>query len=731
MGVIAESGPPLRDMHELSVAPLSDVPELSVTPLSDVPERLGPPLRGVPEGRGVFHASGPLHGSERRFAKHPPPLRGTPLKGGPLGAILICLICAGALAQSTAPASGAWPNVGADAAQSKYSPLNQITPHNVHNLTTAWTWQSIDAAIQSESDDPAVARATYFQCTPLYVDGMLYVTTCLGQAAALDPGTGETIWTHNPESWRLGRPPNLGYVQRGCAYWVDGVDTRIYYAAGDSYLHCLDANTGEPVATFGENGRADLIADLPRARRGRVVGHPSAPIVVGDVVIVGSSLTDGPQVKEGAPGEVRAYDARTGELRWRFRCIPQNDELGAETWEGGANNYSGGANAWAGLAADVERGLVYIPTGTPTNDFYGGHRLGDNLYGEALICLNAKTGERVWHFQTVHHGLWDYDNPSPPNVVDLTVDGAQIPAVAQVTKQGFTFVFNRVTGEPVFPIEERAVPQSTVPGERTSPTQPFPTKPPPFTRQGITEDDLVDFTPELREAARKILDHYVVGPLYTPPAEDRPGLMMPGYGGGANWPGAAFDPETGVLYVPSMNHPSLIMVSKANPAQSNFRYTKKWPEEPEPEGSWGWQEGPEGLPLFKPPYASITALDLNRGDLVWQVANGGRGPIDHPAIKHLNLDNLGTNARAACIVTKTLLIVTEGSGRSASATGGGNGLRFLDKTTGAELHRVELPDQATGVPMTYRHNGRQYIAVAVGSTPAQLVALALPQTSKD
>lgn len=614
--------------------------------------------------------------------------------------------------------NGEWPVYAADNGATKYSPLDQINRENVARLRIAWTWTSADAAIQREqSDNPQIARATYFQCTPVMVDGVLYVSTSLSQAAAVDAATGETLWVFNPESWKVGRPPNLGYINRGVAYWEDGNDKRVYLATGASYLYALDARTGKPVESFGDGGKVDLIEGVPRATRGIGYGHPSAPVIVAGIVAVGSSIADGPIRKEGVPGQILGFDVRTGERLWRFNNIAQPGEFGSETWKDGSNEYTGAANTWSNISADDELGYLYAPTSTPTNDFYGGHRLGDNLFAEGIVCLDARTGKRVWHYQFVHHGLWDYDTPCAPNLIDIVVDGRPIKAVAAATKHGFLFVFDRVTGEPVWPIEERPVPQSTVPGEETSPTQPFPTKPAPFARQGVGPEDVIDFTPELREEALKILEKFQYGPLFTPPVLEKSLLILPGYGGGANWPGCAVDPETGVIYIPSMEHPSAIALTVPDPSRSNFRYTR---------GRGESFDGPQGLPLIKPPYAKITAINLNTGEHLWWAVNGGEGPVDHPAIKHLNLPPMGTNARAGAMVTKTLLFVTEGSGRSGSATGGSPYLRAFDKRTGEVLARIRLPDHATGVPMTYRAQGRQYVAVAVGANPAQLVALSLP-----
>ena len=588
---------------------------------------------------------------------------------------------------------GEWRHYGGDSGGTKYSPLDQINTDNVDDLRVAWSWTTVDAPLQEQlADDPAAAGASYFECTPLKIDSRIYVITCLNQVAALDAATGETHWVYDPETYKRGRPPQFGYV-------------------------AIDAETGTPIDSFGNGGRADFMKGVPRARL-RTYGNSSGPAVCNDTVIVGSNISDGPTTKEAAPGRVMGFDARTGKRKWVFNIIPQAGEFGLDTWEDESWTYSGGANVWSLITTDETLNRVYLPTTTPTNDFYGGHRLGDNLFAESLVCLDADTGERVWHFQTVHHGLWDYDNPAPPNLVDIVVDGKPIKAVALATKQGFVFVFDRVTGEPVWPIEERAVPQSAVPGERTSPTQPFPTKPPPFERQGFTEDDVIDFTPELHAEALEILKQFHTGPMFTPPALDKPVLSLPGYGGGANWPGAGFDPETNILYVPSMTQPMPLQIAPPDPARSNFRYSR----------IRNTIEGPRGLPLVKPPYGRVTAIDLNKGEHVWMAVNGGDGPRDHPAIAHLNLPPLGTKCRAGVLVTKSLLWVTEGAGRSGSATGGGTHLRALDKATGEERWKCELPDQPTGVPMTYLANGNQYIAVAVGSTPAQLMAFALNES---
>jgi quinoprotein glucose dehydrogenase len=453
--------------------------------------------------------------------------------------------------------------------------------------------------------------------------------------------------------------------------------------------------------------------------------------VVRDTVIVGSIIMDFPTRNNNPPGHVRGYDVHTGKLKWRFHSIPQEGEDYTETWENDSWKVAGNTNVWSMMSGDDELGYVYLPFGTPTSDYYGGHRHGDNVYAESLVCLDASTGERIWHFQAVHHGIWDYDFPAAPNLIDITVDGKMIKAVAQVSKQGFTYVFDRATGEPVWPIEEREVDSnSNVPGEKLSPTQPFPTKPPAFERQGFSEDDLIDFTPELFEEAKEIMAKYKTGPLFTPSiVADSNGqkatIVNPGAGGGANWPGASIDPETAMLYVQSMTFPMGMALNKPDPSRSDFNYIL------------GFQmvERVQGLPLWKPPYRRITAIDLNEGDIAWQIPFGD-GPRENPAIKHLNLGPLGSEyprgviAEGGLLVTKTLLVtflakLDELGERAAE----GAFLQAYDKASGKLLHSVEVDRSLHGSPMTYLHDGRQFIVVAGGGQgeASELLAFALPE----
>ena len=459
------------------------------------------------------------------------------------------------------------------------------------------------------------------------------------------------------------------------------------------------------------------------------------PMVVRDVIVLGQSMSDTFDAKEAYRGDVHAFDVRTGEELWTFNTIPQEGQFGTETWQDRSWSYTGHAPVWALFSADAELGMVYMPISSSTNDMYGGHRIGDNLFSQSLVAVDVETGERVWHFQTVHHGLWDYDPPAAPILMDITVDGREIKAITQLTKQAFAFVFDRETGEPVWEIEERPVPQSTVPGEVTSPTQPFPTKPAPFDRQGATEENLIDFTPELRAEAIAIFENYVTGPVFTPPSVATENgtqgtIQLPGSQGGADVQGAAFDPETGYLYIPSITSPFVADIFPGDPDSTNLAYTK---------GSRRWIAGPQGLPLFKPPYGRITAIDMNTGEHVWMVANGD-GPIDNPAIAHLNLEKLGVPGRPAPLVTGSLLFMGEGltnlrpGGRipfdmpvEIATNSGGPWFRAYDKQTGETVWEIELEAGTTSPPVSYLHDGEQYILVSIGdrSHSPEMVAFKL------
>lgn len=626
---------------------------------------------------------------------------------------------------------GEWRWHSGDLGSTKYSPLGQITRENVARLRIAWRRPAVDRSLSGKV--PNFTFSHDFRATPLMIDDVLYSPNGVGLVEAFDPGTGKTLWVQQPfpEEPRQGLQ---GDSTRSVAQWRQGNDRRIFVIRGE-HLVALDSRTGLPISAWGSAGRVNLRQGLdPRVG---VYLSTSGPQVCGDVIMVGGSMSDRPQFREQAPGNVQAFDVRSGKPRWTFKVIPRAGEFGNETWENGSSEYTGMVNLWSMISADEAAGLAYLPLSSPTNDMYGGHRLGDNLFSDSLVAVRCATGERVWHYQLTHHDLWDYDLPAAPILADITVEGRRIKAVVQLTKQSFAFVFDRLTGIPVWPIEERPVPKSDTPGERSSPTQPFPTRPPAFDRQGVTVDDLIDFTPELRKEALEIVKQYRLGPLYTPPTvrSDGPSgvkgtVQLPGSVGGADWQGGAFDPETGILYVESITGPFVADIVKGDPKQTNLDYLP---------GLRAYPAGPQGLPLLKPPYGRITAIDLNKGELLWTVANGD-GPRDHPLLKPLNLPPLGNPGRSAPLLTRTLLFVGEGdpvmvragtrlpAGMPVSIAPGAGGKKFraYDKATGAVLWETELPAGTTGAPMTYMFKGKQYLVVAVGGAEPEFVALSLP-----
>lgn len=612
---------------------------------------------------------------------------------------------------------GQWISYGGDKGSTKYSSLDQINKDNVKDLQVVWEWESPDGEL-SKTNRSLIPFLN--EVTPIVVDGVMYASTSFSQVAAINPATGETIWIFDTESWKAGRPTNLGFVHRGVSYWRDGNDERIFIGTGNMKLWSLDAKTGQPSTDFNGGQPIDLVSTNRRAEsiNPKTIAVSSPPVICNGVVVVGSSIFDGPTLKEMPPGDVRAFDAKTGADKWTFYNPPLPDTEGYDTWEDGSAEYTGNGNVWTNMTVDEELGLVYLPFGTPTNDWYGGHRKGNNLFAETLVAIHADTGKKAWHFQTTHHGVWDYDLCAAPTLLDVTVDGKAIKAIAQVSKQGFVYVFNRETGEPIWPIEEVAVPQSTTEGEETSPTQPIPTKPAPYERQGSFEEDLIDFTPEILEEAKKILAQYNHGPIFTPPMEGKGTIYMPGWGGGANWMGAAADPETGILYVPSMSGPIALTLQRPDPARSNMRFL----------GANKGVNGPFGLPLFKPPFGRITAIDLNTGEHVFQVAQGD-GPIHHEKLKDLNLPPLGNSSRGHPLLTKSMLFIFEAAmGRGSSGRENNHNFRCFDKATGEVLYEGTLPAGPSGTPMTYAIDGKQYITIPTGGmrTPSKFVTLALP-----
>jgi quinoprotein glucose dehydrogenase len=612
----------------------------------------------------------------------------------------------------------------------KYSPLDQINKDNIKNLSIVWHAPSVELALQKSSP---VLQSSRNENTPLMANGVLYTVTGLGLVAAIDPGTGQTRWVYDPESYKLGRPNNGGFMTRTFGYWTDGTIERLLVGTHDAYLLSIDAKTGKLDPAFGEGGRVDITVGIRDARRSLVFSARD-PLVAGNIVVVGSSINDQfRDYRQQPPGHLNAFDVRTGKLLWTFHTIPRPGEFGHDTWLADSAEYMGNANVWATMAYDPELDYIYFATSTPSTDYYGAFRPGNNLFAESLVCVQAKTGKRVWHFQAVHHGLWDYDFPAQPVLGDITVNGRRIRAVMQVSKQAFTYVLDRRTGDPVWPIEERPAPKGNTPGEWYAPTQPFPTKPPAYDLQGTTEENLMDFTPELKNRARAQLQKFQYGPLFTPPSE-KGTLALPSVLGASGWGGASFDPETGVLYVPSRTTPSQLKLTPIDPKVSNARYSL----------SGGMLNLPDmlvdGLPLFKPPYTRVTAFDMNRGERLWMQPLGN-GPRNHPLLKDLNLPRLGEISEGqAALVTKTLLFVTvwrrQRDGRiplvSPWAPHGDPDadkkiLYVFDKQSGELLREIEVPGRAAASPLTYLYRGKQYLTMAVGGNEdAGIVAFAVP-----
>jgi quinoprotein glucose dehydrogenase len=634
----------------------------------------------------------------------------------------------GAQAESSnALARGEWPAYAGTYASARYSPLTQIDRSNAKDLHVVWRWKSPDMAIKEANPKVGPTRAN--ESTPLMVGGTLYTSTSLSQVAAIDAATGETKWVFDPKIYEngLGIPANDGWLHRGVAYWRSGDDERIVMLTAFAQMIALDAKTGKPIPTFGADGRIDLTKGMRRPVDRDYYTVSSPPVIVRNVIVVGSSVMDWWGHRPSPPGDVRGFDLVTGRLLWTFHTVAQGGEPGAETWEKDSWKEAGNANVWAPMSADEELGYVYLPVSTPTNDYYGGDRPGDGLYGESLVCLEAKTGKKVWHYQLVHHGLWDYDTPAAPNLIDITVGGEAIKAVAQVTKQAFVYVFDRVTGKPVWPIEEQPVPASSISGEHASKTQPVPTRPAPIDIQGVRDDDLVDFTPEIHKEAMDIVAKYDHGPLFTPPSE-RGIIQVPGVAGGANWSGGTIDPETGTLYVGTYRLPFVVSVRKPGASESSYDFV----------GEFRYLPGPRGLPLLKPPFGSIVAIDMNTGEHRWRIPVG-RGELI-PTIRQLGVsERLGFPGRSWVLVTKTVMVVVQmgyyssprlppgGTRRIADLNNFDPHLWVYDKGSGEMLAEITLPANATGAPITYMAGGKQYIAFPVGGGPLveELIAVAL------
>ncbi len=660
-------------------------------------------------------------------------------------------------------ATGEWPHYTGDLRGTRYSPLDQINGSNFDDLEVAWSFKT----------DNLGSRPEYkLEGTPLMIDGVLYTTAGTRRAAiALDARTGELIWMYSLREGRRGGFAPRQLSGRGLAFWTDGAgDARVLYVTPGYRLIALDADTGVPIEEFGDNGIVDLKVGVVYANDEQIdletgeIGLHSTPTVAQDVVLIGSAMKEGMtiQTSNNTKGLVRAFDVRTGELVWRFDTIPKPDEFGGDTWLDNSWATNGNTGVWTQMTVDEELGLAYLPVESPTSDFYGGARPGDNLFGESLVCVDLATGERQWHFQFVHHPIWDHDLSSAPILADITVDGRDIKAVAVPSKQNYLYVFDRVTGEPVWPIEEVPMPAGEVPGEWYSPTQPIPTRPPAYARNYLAvPEEVIDFTPEMRAEALELLKRYQLGPIYNPPVLGRTdGLLgainFGNAAGGTNWPGGGYDPETHVVYAPASNS-AVMSVSVAPPPEGfsdlpyqlgiegqrfRVRFAAGTGDNPDasPVQPFVTPDVPstpvprlevDGLPIVKPPYGVLAAIDLDEGELLWQVAHGETPDEvrNHPVLREMDIPRTGQRGNVGLIVTKTLVIMGDPQITTTPTYGRGAMLRAYDKATGEEVGAVWMPAQQSGSPMTYSLDGRQYIVVAVsgGAYSGEYIAYTLPE----
>jgi quinoprotein glucose dehydrogenase len=622
--------------------------------------------------------------------------------------------------------NGEWQTYGGDLGNTHYSPLDQINAANFSKLQIAWRFKTENLGPRPEYN---------FEGTPLMANGVVYSTAGTRRSVvALDAATGELLWVHGEHEGARAAASPRQLSGRGLAYWTDGREERILYVTIGYRLVALDAKTGNPVPTFGNGGSVDLKLDDDQEIDlvNGEVGLHAAPVIADDVVIVGAAHKPGaaPKSMKNVKGFVRGFDVRTGKRLWIFHTIPQSNEFGYDTWEKDSASYTGNTGVWGQISVDEQLGMAFIPVELPTGDFYGGHRPGNNLFGETVLAIDLKTGQRKWHYQLVHHGIWDMDIPCAPMLVDITINGQTVKALAQPTKQAFLYVFDRITGKPIWPIVERPVEQTTVPGEKTSPTQPFPTKPPAYDAQGFSIDDLIDFTPELRAEAEKIVSKYKLGPVFTPAVLSTPDgpygtLAMATAGGGTNWPGGSYDPETHIAYLPSQHEIWDIGLIPGDPKRTDMKYMSGSVSHNHDETEFGIGFTIRGLPVDKPPYGSISAIDLNKGEILWHIAHGATPDAvrNNPALKGVDIPRTGRPGNFGILVTKTLLIAGDQSMQHQPD----NMLRAYEKTTGKEVGAIAMPAGQTGTPMTYMLNGSQYVVLAVSGIgfPGELVAFKL------
>jgi quinoprotein glucose dehydrogenase len=662
------------------------------------------------------------------------------------GVICIAACAAVPLAAQTGAKNGEWNTYGGDLGNTRYAPLDQINAANFNNLEIAWRFKTDNLGPHPEFQ---------YESTPLMIKGVVYVTAGSRRAVvALDATTGELLWTHSENEGERGAAAPRQLSGRGLAYWTDGKEERILYVTPGYRLIALNAKTGAPISTFGENGMVDLKKDDDQdidLVTGEVGLH-ATPIVARNVVIVGAAHLAGstPKSYKHIKGYVRGFDVKTGKRLWIFHTIPLPNEFGADTWLNGSASYTGNTGVWAQISVDPDLNTVYLPVELPTGDEYGGHRPGNGLFGESIVAVDLNTGKRKWHYQLVHHGMWDMDIPCAPILVDINVDGKPVKALAQPTKQAFLYVFNRETGQPIWPIVEKPAPQGDTPGEWYSPTQPFPTKPPAFDRQGVTDDDLIDFTPELHKEAQDLVKKYRMGPLFSPPSVSTLDgtlgtLVSPGSLGGANWPGGSVDPETHKLYVFSQSVIQPDGLVKPDPSRSDMNYIvgTATAQAAAARGAGGrgagggGEGGPafniHGLPVVKPPYGRITAIDLDKGEIAWQVPHGETPDEikNNPLLKGLNIPRTGRPGILGVLTTKTLVVAGEAGTFTTPSGARGAMLRAYDKGTGKEVGAVYMPAPQSGSPMTYMMNGEQYILVAISGRnySAELLAFKLPKSN--
>jgi quinoprotein glucose dehydrogenase len=678
-------------------------------------------------------------------------------------------------------AKGDWPYYTADVKGSRYSPLDQINAGNFNQLEVAWRFKTDNLGTRPEFK---------LEGTPLAVNGIIYATGGTRRSVvALDGKSGELMWVYSLREGARAVAAPRQLSGRGLSYWTDGKgDDRVLFVTTGYRLVALNAHTGQPVRTFGKDGIVDMKVGAVVGKGEQIdletgeIGLHSTPTVAKDVVLVGSSFREGLTVKthNNTKGLVRAWDVRTGKLLWTFHTIPRPGEFGNDTWEKESWAINGNTGVWTQITVDEEAGLVYLPVEDPTSDLYGGHRPGNNLFGDSLVCVDLRTGQRKWHFQIVHHPIWDYDMPAAPLLMDITVDGKPIKAVAQATKQGMLYVFDRITGKPVWPIEERPVPQTDVPGEKTSPTQPFPTKPPAYSRNGVLESDLVDFTPELKQQALEIAKRYRLGPVFLPPLVSKPegplAAMTAGtLSGGVNWPGSAFDPETHrfithacnacisplglvpppkefsdldyVMGTAGTTFRPIVGGGEGSAADAPQRGAAPAPPPPPTTaagrggaGGRGGQEGGfgagtvvQGVPIVKPPYGVIVSINLDKGEIDWSVPHGDTPDAvrNSPALRGVNIPKTGQAGNVGVIVTKTLIVAGDPQVTTTPEHPRGAMLRAYNKQTGEQVGAVYMPAQQSGSPMTYMVDGRQYIVVAIsgGNYSGEYLAFALPNTA--